>query len=681
MFDSIYRFLRIRTLKGRLRFWTGFLVALSGLLNTLTVFFIEKQHLEKEAILNLQQTLDLQSHSIEKWLQERTADLHALVNLPGFKMLDKERMKRALISFDEIHGEYSGIVFVNREGIAEIDTASEPGAKVQVPPFLREAMERREAVTDIFFPERADQPIVLVSAPLYDPEGYFRGSVFGMVPLASIDRVMEQFRRGETGETYLVHRDGRMMTESRFASDLIREGKVKQTARMELRIDTEIFRLAVQGVPAVSPYVNYRGVQVFGAYKWLNGGKWLIVGEIAKQEVYAPFYRISGMMFLVLAAVLAAGFGLMMWVSNRIMDPVKQVVQGVIRIGKENYEYRIDREVIESSPAELRELCETFNQMSETLKTNVTLLKESEEKYRSLVELLPDAVIVHSDGILLFANEKAAKLVGVEKPEDCIGKPILAFVHPDSRESFLAQKQRAMNTGESLGVTEETCVRPDGSEIVIEVAATPVVYNGEPAILGIARDITERKKIEQKLHEVNRMLSRLSALDGLTGIANRRSFDEYLEREWKRALRYGNPLSLVMLDIDFFKNYNDTYGHQKGDDCLKQVAGVLETSLKRPSDLAARYGGEEFAIVLPDTDFEGAVAVAERLRLNVESLRIPHIRSQVSPYVTISVGVASAVPDRASTPEGLISAADAALYRAKREGRNRVETAKTALLT
>ena len=161
--------------------------------------------------------------------------------------------------------------------------------------------------------------------------------------------------------------------------------------------------------------------------------------------------------------------------------------------------------------------------------------------------------------------------------------------------------------------------------------------------------------------------------DGLTGIANRRRFDEYLESEWQRAVRNNQNISLIMLDIDFFKRFNDTYGHQEGDRVLKASARVFDRAAQRPSDLAARYGGEEFVVMLPDTDLSGATYLAGLIRQGVEALQIPHSNSKVAEVVTVSVGVASAKPDQKSLPDELIKAADAALYRAKQSGRNRVE--------
>ena len=188
-----------------------------------------------------------------------------------------------------------------------------------------------------------------------------------------------------------------------------------------------------------------------------------------------------------------------------------------------------------------------------------------------------------------------------------------------------------------------------------------------------------RKARESELVELTEKLRQLSSLDGLTGIANRRSFDDELARIWRRAQREGGSVSLVMIDIDHFKCYNDAYGHPAGDECLRRVAEVLRSNVNRPFDLAARYGGEEFAVLLPDTHGAGAEIVAEQMRALVESLGIPHCRSSANRAVTISCGVAVAAPTPDLEPASLIAQADRRLYEAKHAGRNRVAGAAGVL--
>jgi diguanylate cyclase (GGDEF)-like protein len=185
------------------------------------------------------------------------------------------------------------------------------------------------------------------------------------------------------------------------------------------------------------------------------------------------------------------------------------------------------------------------------------------------------------------------------------------------------------------------------------------------------RDITDRKRIEIDLATINKELNRQANMDGLTQIANRRCFDRYLALEWARCAREKQPLSLILCDLDHFKIYNDTYGHQAGDDCLTQVAKAMSQVVKRPADLVVRYGGEEFAAILPNTNGSGALQVAEIIRETVKNLRISHAMSEVGEWVTFSLGVSSTIPNAQMTQEYLVAAADRALYEAKEQGRDR----------
>jgi len=183
---------------------------------------------------------------------------------------------------------------------------------------------------------------------------------------------------------------------------------------------------------------------------------------------------------------------------------------------------------------------------------------------------------------------------------------------------------------------------------------------------------TELLEVTRQLQAANERLQNLSFLDGLTGIANRRHFDQVLLLESRRNTRAKTPLSLIILDIDYFKAFNDTYGHLRGDDCLKTVAATLRNTLRRAGDFPARYGGEEFGVILPNTDDLGAAMIAEELRASVERADIAHVNSLCADYVTVSVGVVTRFLEQAETPDDLILAADRALYRSKHEGRNRV---------
>ncbi|TVM20063.1 diguanylate cyclase response regulator [Oceanidesulfovibrio indonesiensis] len=191
------------------------------------------------------------------------------------------------------------------------------------------------------------------------------------------------------------------------------------------------------------------------------------------------------------------------------------------------------------------------------------------------------------------------------------------------------------------------------------------------SVLRLKHEMDMRKSRERELENLTRTFQELSNLDGLTGVANRRRFDDVYDREWRSARRDNADISLLMLDIDFFKAYNDRYGHLKGDACLTRVAQCLNKEIKRPRDLVARYGGEEFALILPETDLDGAHRIAESIRQRVLELNIEHADSETG-VVTVSVGVASGKPSGMPSPADLLASSDKALYRAKLEGRNRV---------
>ncbi|MDR7866864.1 MAG: diguanylate cyclase [Sporomusaceae bacterium] len=194
--------------------------------------------------------------------------------------------------------------------------------------------------------------------------------------------------------------------------------------------------------------------------------------------------------------------------------------------------------------------------------------------------------------------------------------------------------------------------------------------------LAVGRRILEYQHtldtLSRELAAKNQELARLGTLDGLTAIDSRGRFAARLGEEWRRALREATPLSVILVDLDFFKAYNETYGHQAGDECLKKVARTISATIARAGDLAARYGGEEFAVLLPNTDSLGTLVVAEAIRVAVATLGIEHTASAIHRHLTVSVGTATVVPDELATPESLVAKAEEALYHAKQSGRNLV---------
>ncbi|WP_338447831.1 diguanylate cyclase [Niallia oryzisoli] len=218
-------------------------------------------------------------------------------------------------------------------------------------------------------------------------------------------------------------------------------------------------------------------------------------------------------------------------------------------------------------------------------------------------------------------------------------------------------------------------IRKDGQVMWGEVTSTlfPSPDNQSIYVIGMVADITKRIIAEQELNKAYQEMKYFSNRDGLTNIANRRYFDHYLITEWERAKDSSLPISMIIVDIDFYKKYNDSNGHLAGDGCLKQIAKILEAAVENSIGLAARIGGEEFAIVLPETDLSQAKMMASKIQSTISVMKIPHESSPISSFITVSIGVSTMVPTTASKPEELILKTDKALYTAKKKGRNRVE--------
>ena len=272
--------------------------------------------------------------------------------------------------------------------------------------------------------------------------------------------------------------------------------------------------------------------------------------------------------------------------------------------------------------------------------------------------------------VFYYVSPASLALLGW-RPEEMIGKNASEFVCPDDLHLVADVVNRTLTQDIQTNSIAVRGIRKDGSLVWIETS-TQVIrdpHTGEAREFVITlRDISERKALEEKL-------AALAMTDGLTGLANRRAFDEALSRDWKHARRTRAAVSLLLLDLDHFKRFNDSYGHQVGDDCLRTVATTLRAAV-RESDLAVRYGGEELAVLLPDTDSAGAINLAEEVRAAIEALHLTHVGNpEGGGIVTVSVGAATALSRDGGTVEmsqGLLLSADLALYKAKHEGRNRV---------
>ena len=303
-------------------------------------------------------------------------------------------------------------------------------------------------------------------------------------------------------------------------------------------------------------------------------------------------------------------------------------------------------------------------------------LAVSERRIRSVVESIVEAVIlIKHDGRIQSVNAAAEQMFGYTESE-LVGENVSILMPSPYREEHDGYLRNYFETGTAriigVGGRRLKGLRRNGEIFDIELAVSESSTGSERLFVGVIRDISVQLEYERELEQ-------LSTRDELTGLGNRRAMVGALSEEWRRCLRSESPISVMLVDVDYFKQFNDYYGHLAGDECLKRVAQVMADGVHRPGDLVARFGGEEFILVLPGADGATAEAMAEKIRRAVLDLHIPHANHVSSEFVTVSAGVASRIPSGDATSEALVHNADTALYRAKGSGRNQVQNASADL--
>lgn len=294
------------------------------------------------------------------------------------------------------------------------------------------------------------------------------------------------------------------------------------------------------------------------------------------------------------------------------------------------------------------------------------------ERFRAIVNNMAEGLLlITPDGMIRSANPAAYNLLGYPAG-NLVNINLIELLTEPFNVEYAGYFSFESNPGGRLNALrhgpQEVILRgPGGNEVCLDLTMSKI-FAEETLYVGLLHDISAHKQSHDEL-------LRIASTDPLTNLANRRQLDLSLRQEWSRAQRANTPISLAIIDVDYFKRYNDTLGHQAGDSCLQQVALTLKSIAHRPTDLAARFGGEEFVLLLAATEINGALQLAEKARAAVEAQALAHPASGIGPYVTVSIGVASICPNKDSAISSLLAAADAALYQAKQQGRNRVVSA------
>jgi len=459
----------------------------------------------------------------------------------------------------------------------------------------------------------AETPVTTVSRRIEDAQGNFGGVVVAAVDSRYFSDVYDDIEVGSRGTITLYDSSGRMLATEPYRADLIGSDHG----------NTDLFRrhLASSRTGIFDVATPEDGISRIAGYDSSDRYPLVAVVAMSTDEALADWSRGA-----LLRGLLTLGFTFVVAILGlRLADQIRRRRRGELVLGQKEAEFRL---LAESAS----DLVERFD----------------------------------ADGNRTYISPAMERLTGY-RPEELIGRNAFEVVHPDDRPAAEAAAER-LRTGAS---EQETVtfrrLHRDGREIWLETSLRVAAEPSERfSVVGVTRDISDRKQLELALEG-------MAMRDGLTGLANRRAFDEALVREMARCRRTSAPLSLLMIDADRFKRFNDDNGHLAGDACLKSIASVVGLFARRPADLAARYGGEELALLLPETDLEGARTIATDLCRQVQGLAIPHERNLPWKVATVSIGVATIDPrdeDAVHDSAWLISTADLALYDAKAQGRN-----------
>ena len=579
-----------------------------------------------------QNVLNTVSNDIARNIELYDLSLQGVVeglDMPGLLDITPE-MRQSLLFDRAATAKYLGSILVlNEHGIAIDDAGS-----VALPPGNRADQEYFQAhqrdpdlglfVSAPFLRRNAgkNEPVMGLSRRFNHPDGSFAGVVVGMLRIDYFHNLFGTLRLGHLGAIALFRADGTVIARNPRV-----EGKFE-------RLDPAGRAMAVLSSTQSGTYATtgeVDGIRRISNFSHIGDLPLVLSVAVSEADIYAAWNVRAAVIGLILVALC--------------------LTMGCLGI-------MLTRELRRRTKAEKE-------------------LRASEVQYRLLAEYATDVIARFGPGLSYRYASPASKAVLGYEPAQLIGTDMAAHLHNDDEARVMAVVEAAQREGQHCKVTYRM-MHYDGHVVWMEGNYSYMPGDGGFSV--VLRDVGARKQAEEALELANAELTRVAATDGLTGLANRRRFDEALGAEWRRAARDQQPLTLLMLDVDRFKLFNDQYGHQAGDHCLRVIAQAVAGCAARGGDIVARYGGEELVVLLPETDPVKAVLAGERVRKAVVDLALQHDgNADHGSIVTASIGIATAYPQSLghldvglSTPAELIAAADAMLYEAKRQGRNRI---------
>ena len=606
-------------------------------------------------------------------VQEARVLLHVLARVPAVGTMTPQACHRVLGDISADHPRLGSILVVRMDGTVACSSATAtPTYSVADRDWFHRARAAAPGglvFSDLLIGRQTGQPTVVAAVRLGGADGPGSDGVIAAgLNLSWFSSLAQHVSSGQDAVVLLVDpHDGAVL--GRYPDPAAWVGK-----RFPDDPLTQAMRAAPQGGVADRPTFEDMTPRIVGYAPLPGGGSAMMLAVAFDRR--AVLARADARLWTGLAlALLAGGLGaLLAWLLAEVsqLRPIRALADTAMRVGSGNLAVRVELPAWQAP--EFRALGRTLNLMAAKLAAGHAELVRREALHRALAENSSDLITrIALDGAHEYVSPSVRNLLGWE-PDEFKAQGWQAIVHPEDQgrvEAGLA----AVRGGASHATWQIRVRCKNGDWLWVESRAALVrdPLTGVPeSVVSNTRDVTSRKQTEDALADAADRLQALAATDALTGLANRRGFDDAFEREWRRARREATPLALLMIDADHFKALNDRYGHQQGDRCLRAIAGAIRARVRRPGDLAARYGGEEFAILLSSTEARNAFALGQDIRRAVLELGMEHLASPAR-QVSVSIGLASMTPQDDAAAATLLAAADAALYAAKRKGRNRLE--------
>jgi len=369
----------LRSLRGKLHMW-GFVLVLLPSILLMTIFVYHSLlNTTKGVNASLHSVITIQEQTINRWFYERSAEVRSIAQWEVVRESDISGIGERIREYLGPRTDLSNIAYVDKNGQILIEGMGKYQVNISDRNYFQDAQKGKESVSDIVAARvsATGEPVIIFSCPVFDADGKFQGAVLGIVKLEKMDEIITNFRFGKTGETILLNSDGIIMTESRFTPDLIKDGIIDKTTKMSLRLNMDAFPITSNDTDGYSIFKDYRDKTVIGAYHWVEGRNWIIVGKVDQDEVFGPFYRDLSSMLFIFVMILVGSIPMTLALSRKIESSVTGLITSLRSIQKCNYFSKVDEKIIDKAPVELQELCLSFNKMSDAIRSKTDELKQT----------------------------------------------------------------------------------------------------------------------------------------------------------------------------------------------------------------------------------------------------------------------------------------------------------------